>query len=433
MIVLRYSCVLVPMSLVSPFSWAASYGALDNANLQSSATICMAIGANASISGLDDFQLSATDGDGSAGATYEGTDTFQLTSNAPVRVIIEGEQLSNGSDAVESQYSIDGSYGFFDTASEGSHSSEHNFRAVAQLGRISNQMSGDYEASVTLTVVPQLGGAGGCGEFAQGFSSNDGWVTLAYEDLYPSVGDGDYNDMVVRYHVEEDYNANQELESVTLQFEPMARGAGYNHSFNLSLDGEIDKSRNATTETNEAFVGDALISVSYAHENGNTTVKNNYNKAEDISVFSNTRAALEGFANVYPNDDWVTAKYTTKIEITLANPELNLYSDRGSDGLLWYRPFLSVNNTKQDIDLYAVNEGDGMIDSNGNPFGLLVPETWEWPLERVNINDAYPFFADYTRYLSGEVDTLSTQAETWYDFPASSGLVFNLDNYDSSD
>ena len=67
-----------------------------------------------------------------------------------------------------------------------------------------------------------------------------------------------------------------------------------------------------------------------------------------------------------------------------------------------------------DIDLADINPGDGMIDSNGNPFGLLVPTNWVWPLERVNINTVYPYFNEYTQHLSGEIDVLSDQAKHWY-------------------
>lgn len=425
---LRYSSVFIPLTLFTPMGWAASFGELSNSKLQSSATVCLSVGVTASISGFDDFQLAATVNDGTAGAIYDGSDTFHLQSNAPVRVVIEADSLSNGSDSIETLYSIDGSRDYYDTQSDSLHDSDHSFLASAQLGRISSQLAGDYSASVTLTVIPQVGGAAGCGEFANTFNSNDGWVTLAYEDLYPNIGDGDYNDMVVRYHVAENYNAQQQLESVRLQFEPLARGAGYNHSFNISLDGVINNSNNITTVTNPAFVGDALISVTYSNSEGGSHTYKNIDKEDDISIFHNTRSTLAGFANVYADQEWIDAKFTTTVDITLANPELNTYSQRGDDSLLWYRPFLSVNNTNQDIDLVDINQADGMIDDSGDPFGLLIPYTFEWPLERVNIKDAYPLFAEYTAWLNGDSATLSEQAEQWYRYPASSGLIINLED-----
>ena len=417
----------VLLSLTMASGWAASFGELNNNNLQSSATVCMSVGISATISGLNNFRLRPLDNDGAAGAIYTGSDTFHLQSNAPVRVIIEGQRLSNGTDSIETLYSIDGSRNYYDTAADGEHDEQHSFVARAQLGRISSQLAGDYSANVTLTVIPQIGGSRGCGAFVSGFNSVDGWVTLAYEDVYPNTGDSDYNDMVVRYHVAENYNAEQELETIRLQFEPTARGTDYNHSFNLSLDGEIDSSKNITTVKNPSFVGDALIRVTYNNAEGSSHVFHNFDKEDDITIFHNTRSALDGFANVYSGQDWINAKFSTTVDITLANPELNPYSDRGSESLLWYRPFLSVNNTNKDIDLVDINPSDGMIDNAGNPFGLLIPYTWEWPLEKVNIKDAYPLFGDYTSWLNGESASLSDQAMQWYKYPSSSTLIINLE------
>ncbi len=292
------------------------------------------------------------------------------------------------------------------------------------MGRISDQKAGDYSGIVTLTVVPQVGGGGGCGSFVNRFVSEDGWATLAYEDLYPNIGDGDYNDMVVRYSVEENYNADNQLETVTLKFDPLARGAGYNHSFSLSLDGELDKSKNVSTITNEAFVGDALISVNYTDGGSYDRTFNNYDKEDDISVFNNTLSVLSGYANVSDDAADVEAKYITTVNITLANPELNLWSDRGADALLWYRPFLHVMNTSNDIDLSVINPNDGMIDENGNPFGLFVPFDWQWPLERVNIEQAYPDFSSYVEALS-DGEPADSFAEQWYLTPANDDLVYS--------
>ncbi len=412
--------------------YGASFGDPADDPLQSSATICMAVGARAALTGFDNFRLEPVNTDGPAGSLYAGSDSFELDSNAPVRVIIEGEYLNNGEHEIDSWFSIDGNRNHFDTSSEGAHKGVHTFSARAQLGRISEQAAGDYSSVVTLTVTPQMGGMGGCGEFSKQFNTVDGWATLAFEDLYPHVGDGDYNDMVVRYHVQENYNDQNELENVSLEFEPLARGAGYIHSFNLSLDGQLDKTRNATAITPQAFNGDALISVTYTNANGASRKINGLDKEDDITIFNNTRSALDGFANVYDNKEWVTPKMTARVDITLANPELNLYSDRGKDSLFWYRPFLSVNNTNKDIDLAVVNPDNGMIDNNGNPFGLFVPVTWEWPLERSNIFDAYPHFGEYTAFLNGEISTLSTQAEEWYNYPSDAAKVINLDNAELS-
>ncbi len=167
--------------------------------------------------------------------------------------------------------------------------------------------------------------------------------------------------------------------------------------------------------------------VTYTTPNNGSHTLHGLDKEDDISIFHNTLSSLERFANVNNGSAWVEPKFTAQVDITLANPELNLYDERGAESLNWFRPYLSVKNTRQDIDLANVNPDNGMIDQNGNPFGLLVPVTWEWPLERVNINDAYPLFSDYTKYLNGETNGISDKALEWYNYPSDASLIINLD------
>jgi hypothetical protein len=79
------------------------------------------------------------------------------------------------------------------------------------------------------------------------------------------------------------------------------------------------------------------------------------------------------------------------------------------------------------IDLGVINPCDGMLDENGNPFGLMVPTTWGWPLERNSINDAYFYFGEYTDYLNGKTDTINAEAQNGYNLPAAAELTINLD------
>jgi len=117
-----------------------------------SATVSMNVGLYASITGLDDFSLSTSDADGSAGATYSGSDDFNLESNGQVRVSMSGGDLSNGSDSVSTSYALDSGSTTFDTTADSVHNSSHNVSAQAVLGAISAQKAGAYSGSITITV-----------------------------------------------------------------------------------------------------------------------------------------------------------------------------------------------------------------------------------------------------------------------------------------
>jgi hypothetical protein len=118
--------------------------------------VCLEIGVRAQITGLDDITLATTQGDGESGATYSGTDTFFLESNAPVRIFISAAPINNGLNTLPTEYLIDGSSDLLETAGAGPHAGSHSINIQAQLGSISDQLAGSYSSTLVITVVPQI-------------------------------------------------------------------------------------------------------------------------------------------------------------------------------------------------------------------------------------------------------------------------------------
>jgi LruC domain-containing protein len=424
-------------TLVSSFTSLAcvaeNFGSMAANNIDDDAVICMTVGLQASVNGLDNLTLTPTSLDGAAGTIYQSSDDFTLESNGGVTMLASSNPMSYMGYEINTFYLIDGLPHSYSTADNEIHSSSHSFTGLAQLGNISSQLAGQYTTTVYLTVVPNLGVDGGCGQ--QSITrpvESSSWAFIAYEDLYPNPGDADYNDFVMAFQSTESYNATGELETINMSFIPVARGAGYNHSAHLDLNGEIWNSKNVTTITDEMFNGDAIVKATYTNMDNGNQIEKYYNKDKDVTLFYNTRSALDGFANVYDDDDLTSPLWKTDVEISLASPELNTFLDRGLISDDSYRIYLNVKNTNKDIDLYTVNDGDGMIDSNGYPFGLIVPDSWQWPLERVHIDDAYPLFEEYRSWLAGDSDELSYAAEHWYLSPSTAdGLVVDDDRVEA--
>ena len=132
----------------SAFADRASAANLD----QDTAIVSLEVEKFASLTGLDDFVLTTTDANGSAGAVYTGSDQFQLESNTQVRVSLTGGDLSNGADTIGTVYDIDDSGLAVDTAADSVHNDQHTVSAEATLGAIAGQKAGDYQAQITLTV-----------------------------------------------------------------------------------------------------------------------------------------------------------------------------------------------------------------------------------------------------------------------------------------
>lgn len=390
--------------------------------VQDTARICMAIGLRASLTELDDITLTTSQVSGSAGAQYSGQDTFHLESNGQVLVLMDSSGLSiaNAPNApsIPLILDIDGSSGTYTTVTDDNHNQQHQLNVKAVLKAISAQKAGDYSGTINLIVTPALGGSEGCGSNTYAYPQLSTWGTIAYEDLYPHAGDADYNDFVVNFRITENYNSNNQLENIHMDFVPVARGAGYNHSFKLSLDGNIDRSKNVSQVTPAVFTGDAEISVTRTNLDNLNSYTKYYQPGKDLTIFNSTLVAADSkFFNVYEGTEEVMPKWITSVDISLS--DVNNSTNAGlNTGEFNYRPYLHVNNTNKDIDLYEVNSTDGMIDSQGYPFGLLIPDQWSWPSERTSIDTVYPYFSEYRAWLSGETTTLSAMAENWYHYPA---------------
>jgi hypothetical protein len=107
----------------------------------------------AAITDLDDFTMT-TEGVAGAGAnaSYEATETFNLESNAQVRLTLSGGDLENAGDTVSTNYSLDEGSTTLDTLADSVHNDSHTISATGTLGEISDQRAGDYAADLTLTV-----------------------------------------------------------------------------------------------------------------------------------------------------------------------------------------------------------------------------------------------------------------------------------------
>jgi len=136
------------IALASSIVAAPAFAQLD----QDTATVSMNVGLFAALTGLDNFTLTTTDPDGSAGAVYNGNDSFNLESNGQVRVSLAGGNLTAGEDSVATEYQLDSGATTFDTASNSVHNAEHTVSAAATLGAISAQQAGAYSSVITLTV-----------------------------------------------------------------------------------------------------------------------------------------------------------------------------------------------------------------------------------------------------------------------------------------
>ena len=240
---------------------------------------------------------------------------------------------------------------------------------------------------------------------------NGSGATIAFEDYYPKPGDADYNDFIARLHVTEYYTLSNALVSIKMRVEAMARGAIYDHDFRVRIP-VIGKSEGAV----ETFANDNTL-ISSRNLTGDDAIT--------VSLFPHTKQALPpvGFGErpEMANTEAGTCLVPGQVSILILNlkePQKNIGGLALSPP---YDPILYVNNTKAEIHvLELTKQADADKDGNDDfwtyngqtfPFGIVAPEFWAWPMERVNILAAYPNF----NYV--ENNDVYTAEPGWYHNP----------------
>jgi LruC domain-containing protein len=261
-----------------------------------------------------------------------------------------------------------------------------------------------------------------------------GYATVAYEDLFPYEGDADYNDLVVNMRITENYNRNDELISIRMDYVPRARGAGYNHEFQMIVDGEVDQDTNISLRSAPVFNGEGYATVRRFGVNGLEVSRDTYTDGADLVIFPDTRTALPAAPGTFASNTiggkcMTTPQVTSRVNIVITDPANNKLQDRQVVGVPNYRPVLHVKNTNQDIDVVDVNSniiqnGDGGMTPDGYPFGIVVPVNWQWPMEYQHIELGYPLFAQYRQYLLTGETPADPKVLEWYNHPAANAADY---------
>jgi LruC domain-containing protein len=202
----------------------------------------------------------------------------------------------------------------------------------------------------------------------------DSYYNVAYEDLYPKQGDADFNDYVVKVYYEEDLNAAGDVVRIRGYYQHVAKGAGYNHTLRLKL----PATGNYTLQR-FGYSGEVEL---------NTT--GNLTPFDYIELLPNSSSTIPQ-SNTDSKQTFHPGK-KAQLEIILSAP-----TKRASLGSAPYDLYIYVITTNKEIHFlgkyFDQNGKDLYLDPTGFPWALLIPgDNWKWPLERVNIKNAYANF-----------------------------------------
>lgn len=222
------------------------------------------------------------------------------------------------------------------------------------------------------------------------------YFTISFEDLFPVVGDGDYNDFTGRYGLTQVLNSQNKIVEILGDADAIARLAGYAHRFGLVI---RFPGVSATLDTHRAG----------ATCNGISSASQNVTGLANIVFFERTDQAFTGPTG---HHSFFTLHFNTPV-----NPD-------GID-LPPYDPYVYVHNTGKDVHLIGKPQLPGsqnpaqpvgFRDANGFPWAILVPSSYKYPKEGMFIENAYPQFAAWRQ-------SLGQTNQDWYNFPVANNVI----------
>lgn len=219
--------------------------------------------------------------------------------------------------------------------------------------------------------------------FEQFTPSKYGWGTLAFEDLWPFLGDYDFNDTAVNYRFVAVLNADNMAVQLDIHFEVTSDGAGLINAFGIELESIAPSLIESVTGT---VLTEDFINVA---SNG---VEQGQNRAV-IILFDDNHAMLNVPTTV--SIKFTTPITTTQLGLAPFNPFIIVNGDRGKEIHLpnRFRTTLGVNDTT----VGGVNrDEDGNYKTDtGLPWAINIMHNFKPPKENIPVNQAYNFFNEW--------------------------------------
>jgi LruC domain-containing protein/uncharacterized repeat protein (TIGR01451 family) len=236
------------------------------------------------------------------------------------------------------------------------------------------------------------------------FPSGNTHYFVAYEDMYPKLGDYDFNDLVVAYQVQFGMNSNNQVVKIMGNAYLLAKGAAYSHDWHvrINLPAGVKTAVGCST---------ALAATPQTRFNCNGVTPPVASGTVDVVVFADTGkifpSQFTDYRKVFTNTLFGAAYLKGPKSTFIIN--LDQPVDPANIGTAPFDPYLYVRDTKQTIQLLQFNPA--IKDANGYPYAMLMPSGWNWPYEKTDIRKAYTQFNDFAA-------TQGASSVNWYNFPA---------------
>ncbi|MCE2573582.1 LruC domain-containing protein [Motilimonas eburnea] len=246
------------------------------------------------------------------------------------------------------------------------------------------------------------------------FPSENGWVTLAFEDNWPQIADYDMNDVVMRYRITE-VIADNHIAKVIVAGQLQALGASYPSGFAVRLPNVLAANiatnklrmqhRNRIIEQSpiEADMLEASFIISPNLNDEVPTGCAYYRSQIDCRQALDFDFSLNiSFQQPIPLSEMPAVPYDPFIFATPGRYHGDGFDTHPGRGLEIHLPDQAPTE-KFNRDYYQMYDDtsdpqtDRYFKTNNNlPWALMIFDSWQWPKERADLLDAYPQFRDFT-------------------------------------
>lgn len=240
------------------------------------------------------------------------------------------------------------------------------------------------------------GGGGPDPLFGVFFPSESGWATYAFEDMWPKKGDYDLNDLVMEFRVSFYANSSNLITELHFDYNIKACGATYNLASAFMLDN--------VNASNIESVSGQVIGGSNPFAKAVNGTESGVSKAV-VPLFNNTKSIVDytGFLNTERETPFIACE-NKKVIVKFIAPV-----DQASLNMSSFNFFITVNERGREVHLpgfsaterfnpllaagSTLHPSDNFKFADGMMWGLMFPVSFDYPVERASIINAYTYFA----------------------------------------
>lgn len=236
------------------------------------------------------------------------------------------------------------------------------------------------------------------------YPSENANATVAFEDLWPSLGDYDFNDLAVAFNIQQVLNADNKVVDYKVKLQIKAIGGSYINGLGFQLDDLVPADIN--TITGQVLTQNLITRNANNTEAGQAkAVVICYDSPEPLvnrvggSMFNTIKTNGTGTADsTVININFTIPIDPTKLGLDKFNPFIFTNKRRGYEVHLPNFVPTDLANTSvlgTFADISNPSAGTYYKTANGMPWAMIIPEDFVYPKEKAAITSAYNFFDDW--------------------------------------